>query len=183
MKRTVLVTLLIAALAFATGCSKDKEKAELRSQVATLQEQVTQLEGQTKDLKNQLDQATLKTADDKRQAEDMQKAMEVRLLHHPMNEFTITPSVATENGWLMVDGEHTFTLNGHTGATKVTFFLGEERDGFKPQQLGVDSNSKDGWSWKGALPSGNMRAFWAEVQYPGGVTVKSGVLPLRSSGK
>lgn len=183
MKRTILVTLLIAALTFAAGCSKDKEKADLRSQVATLQEQVTQLEGENKDLRAQIDQATLKLADENRQSEDLQKALEVRLLHHPMTEFTVTPSVATENGWLMVDGEHTFTLNGHTGATKVTFYWAEDRDDFKPQQLGVDSNSKDGWSWKGALPSGNLRALWAEVQYPGGVKVQSGVLPLRSSGK
>lgn len=183
MRRTVLVTLLIAALALVAGCGKDKEKVDLRSQVATLQEQVTQLETETKDLKNQLDQATLKMTDEKRQGEDLEQALDVRLLHHPLTEFTISPSAATENGWLILDGQRTFTLSGHEGATKVVFYWAQASDDFKPQQLAVDSNGEDGWSWSGALPSGNMRAFWAEVQYPGGVKVQSGVLPLRSSGK
>lgn len=184
MKRAVLVALLIGAVALTAGCSKkDQEKEDLRNEVTMLKEQVTQLENQNKELKTQLDEAILKNTDQTRQTEDQQKALELRLIHHPLSEFTINPAAATEGGWLMVDGERTFTLTGHTGATKVTFYWGESSNDFKPQQLGVDSNGKDGWSWKGSLPFGNMRAFWAEVQYPGGVTVRSGVLPLRSTGK
>lgn len=183
MKRTVLATLLIVAVALMAGCSKDKEKEALRSEVATLGEQVKQLETQIKDLQSQLDQATLKNTDQARQSEDLEKALQLRLMHHPLSEFTITPSAPTEGGWLLVDGERTYTLAGHSGATKVTFYWADSSNDYKPQQLAVDSNGKDGWSWAGNLPSGLMRAFWAEVQYPGGVTVKTGVLPLRSTGK
>lgn len=183
VKRTVRVTLLILALALMAGCSKDKEKEALRSQVATLEEQVKRLETQANDLKSQLDQAVLRSANQLRQAEDVQKALELRLMHHPLSEFSITPSVPTEDGWLVVDGEHTYTLAGHTGATRVAFYWAEASNDFIPQQLGVDANGQDGWSWTANLPFGSMRAFWAEVQYPAGVTVKSGVLPLRSTGK
>ncbi len=183
MKRTLTVTLLIAALVVFTGCSKDKEKENLRSEVTALQEQVTQLESQNKDLKAQLDQATLKTADEKRQAEDLTKALETRLIHQEMTDFEISPAVPNESGWLIVDGEHTYTLTGHTAATKVTFYWADGNESYKPNLLGEDTNGKDGWSWKGTLPFGNMRAFWAEVQYPGGLTVNSAVLPLRSGGK
>ncbi|MFZ5814931.1 MAG: hypothetical protein ACOY93_06465 [Bacillota bacterium] len=184
MKRAVLAALVVAAMVLSVGCSKkDTEKEDLRSQVAALQEQVTKLEKERNDLKSQLDQVTLKSTDEQRQAEDLQKALEVRLLHHPLTEFTIEPAVITESGWLMVDGEHTYKLAGHSGASKVVFFWAEAGNDFRPQQLGEDTNGANGWSWTGSLPFGNQRAFWAEIHYPGGVKVMSGVLPLRSSGK
>lgn len=183
MKRFVLVTLLMVSVALMAGCSKNKETEALRSQVTTLQAQVKELESQTTDLRSQLDRATLKNTQQQREAEDEQKALEVRLMHQPLSEFTIAPSVPTEGGWLMVDGLHSYTLNGHAGASRVAFYWADSTNDFKPQQLGVDTDGTDGWSWAFNLPSGNMRALWAEVQYPGGVTVKSAVLPLRSTGK
>lgn len=183
MRRTVLVTLLIVGLALFTGCSKDQEKTDLQNQVTQLTEQVAQLEAQNADLKTQLDEAVLKLSNERQQASDLQKAMEVRLLHHPLTEITISPSVAIENGWMIVDGEHTFTLAGHTGASKVVFYWAESGNDFKPQQLGVDTNVKDGWTWTGSLLPGHMRALWAEAYYPGGVKIQSAVLPLRSGGK
>lgn len=183
MRRTVLVTLLIAVMAIFTGCSKDTEKEELRQQVTELQDQVKELETQNQDLKSQLDQAALKLADQNQLKDDLAKALETRLLHHPLSEFSISPSVSTDNGWLLVDGEHTYTLGGYSGASKVLFYWADESNAFKPTEAGADSNGTNGWSWTGTLPPGNMRAFWAEAHYPGNVVVKSGVLPLRSTGK
>jgi len=178
-----MVVLMFAALIVITGCSKDKEKENLRSEVSTLQEQVTRLETENKDLKAQLDQATLKNADEKRQSEDLTKALEARLIHQELNQFQITPALPTDSGWLIADGEHTYTLSGHKAATQVTFYWADGSDSYKPRLLGQDKNGADGWSWKGTLPFGNMRAFWAEIEYPGGITVHSAVLPLRSGGK
>lgn len=183
MRRSVLVAALILLLALSTGCSKKKETEALKEQVTALQAQVTALEGEKQELQNQLDRAVLKNTTQRHDLEDLQKALEVRLMHHPLSEFSISPQVHSENGWLLVDGAHTFTLNGHEHATKVQFFWAEAGDNFKPQSLDQDTNGKDGWTWTGSLTPGHVRAFWAEVHYPGGVVIKSSALPLRSSGK
>lgn len=183
MKRSVLVAALIALLALSTGCSKKKETEALQKQVTTLQEQVTELEGKNQELQTQLDRALLKNATQRHDLEDLQQALEVRLRNHPLTEFSISPEVRNENGWLLVDGAHTFTLVGHEQASKVLFFWAEAGDNFKPQALGQDTTGKDGWSWTGSLTPGHVRAFWAEIHYPNGVMIKSSALPLRSSGK
>lgn len=187
MKRSfILMTVALVALSLvASGCSSKakKEKAALQGEIAGLQAQVKQLEDQEKSARSETEKAALKTAEERVHREEFIKALELRLMHNPLEEFKIEPYAGTENGWLIIDGERTFTLFGHPGATKVQFYWVDKGAAGTPQLLGEDSAGKDGWAWRGTLPYGIMKAFWAEIHYSGGLTVKSGVLPIRHGGK
>lgn len=180
----LLVILLVTFALFSAGCSKNKEKqASLEGEIAALQAQIKQIETKNNDLASEAEKAALKVAEEKRQLEEALKAYELRLMHNPFDAFRIEPNVPIENGWMLIDGDRSFILLGHTGATKVNFYWADSATGLRPQLLGEDTNGNNGWVWKGSLPFGAAKAFWAEVHYSGGVKVNSPVLPIRSAGK
>jgi cell division protein FtsB len=180
----LLVILLVSFALLSAGCSKNKQKqASLQGEIAALQAQIKQIETKNNDLVGEAEKAALRAAEEKRQLEEALKAYEMRLMHNPFDAFKIEPNVPIENGWMLIDGDRSFTLLDHTGATKVSFYWANSGTGLKPQLLGEDTNEKDGWVWKGSLPFGAAKAFWAEVHYPGGIKVTSSVLPIRSAGK
>jgi outer membrane murein-binding lipoprotein Lpp len=188
MKRGIAVglALLAAAALLVAGCSKEKEKQkQLEAQVSQLQAQVQGLETQRQTAKADADQAALKSADDKRQMEENAASLQTRLMLQPLNAWEIRPGSLQENGWLIIDGDRTYNLNGYEGARTVRFFFAQyvQNQDPKPTLLGEDTNGSDGWSWTGPLPSGNMKAVWAEVAYGSGVKVNSPVLPIRAGGK
>lgn len=182
--RTALLTLVVAALAVTSaGCSKEKEKTELQGQIAQLESRIKEMETKAKEAADLADKASLQMANEKRELEEELKASQVRLMHHPIEEITVQPAASMENGWLIIDGQRTYTLSGHTGATRVRFYWADAEGDRKANLLGEDTYGADGWSWTGTLPFGTTKAFWAEVQYPGGVKTVSAALPVRSGGK
>lgn len=185
MKRpvTLAMILLVTVALFGAGCSKSTKEAKLQGAAAELEAQVQKLESSSKDLQEQMAKAALKAEEERRLAEDLLRAHQIRLMHSAADAFRVEPAGPTDNGWLILDGERTFTLTGHTGASKVRFYWADANGGLKPQLLGEDTVSTNGWAWKGVLPFGNMKAFWAEVHYPGGVIVNSSVLAIRNGGK
>lgn len=180
-----LILALTAALAlFGTGCSKAKKEADtLRGQLAEAQSQMKQAEERQKELLAQIDKSQLERAQEKVRADEAQRALQLRLMHSPLEAFKVEPYAPQENGWLVIDGERTYTLYGYPEASKVRFFWADANTGLKSQLLGEDSDGRNGWAWQGVLPYGLAKAFWAEIHYPGGVTAFSPVLPIRNGGK
>lgn len=176
-----LTILTIAALAL-TGCSKDKQSKEtLQGEIAQLKTELKQSEDRQKQLTSDADKAALKASEEKVLLEDALKAFELRTLLQRPDAFRIEPFAPTDNGWLIIDGEHAYTLFGYPEATKVVFYWAVPKS--EPQKLGEDTTGKDGWTWRGTIPPGNLRAFFAEIHYPAGIKVFSPVLALRSGGK
>lgn len=176
--------LLLALALVATGCSKSKDKEqELRTEIAQLEAQLKQAENRNKDVAEQAEKAALKAAEDMRQLEETLNAFKTRLIHNETEAFKIDPAAPAENGWLLIDGERTFTLLGHANATKVSFYWADGNAGMRPQLLAEDTNGRDGWTWKGILPFSTMKAFWAEAHYPGNIKIISPVLPIKNAGK
>lgn len=185
MKRPVslAMVLLVAVALIGAGCSKASKEAKLQGTAAELQAQVQKLETSNKDLQEQMARGALKAEEERRLAEDLLRAHQVRLMHASADAIRVEPAGPIDNGWMILDGERTYTLPGHAGASKARFFWADANDSLKPQLLGEDTTGKDGWSWKGIVPFGNMKAFWAEIHYPGGVVVNSPVLAMRNGGK
>lgn len=181
---TAGLALLVAAGLVVAGCGKEKKSlSNLQGEVAQLEAKVRQVEDRNKEMLAQADQAALKAQQEKAQLEDNIKSLQLRLMHHPMEEFKVEPYVTIENGWLIMDGPHTFTLYGYPDASKVRFFWADGTAGLTPQLLGEDTDGKNGWSWSGTLPFGPVKTFWAEIQFSGGSKTVSSVLPVRSGGK
>lgn len=186
MKRGMAIAAVLLALAVVaatvTGCSKEKTVPE--TEFAAVQNRVRELEAVEKDLREQLDKFGLKAAESQQSLKDEALAMETRLMHQPLTNIAVKPAAPVENGWLLIDGERTYTLQGFAGAQKVRFNWAPAGAGAAtPELLGEDTKGSDGWSWTGTLRPGNMKALWAEVEYAGGVKVTSAVLPIRSPGK
>lgn len=181
MKRgvTVLCALVAAAALLVAGCSKDKNQ---QAEVTRLQTQVKDLETQLQTARGDLDKAALKAADERRQQEDAIAAYQLRLMHQPLDKWDVQPDPRTENSWFLIDAESTFQLKGYPTAKSVKFYWAAFDDR-TPHLLFTDTDGKDGWKYKGTLPSGTMKAFWAEVELANGTTEKSPVIPIRGGGK
>jgi outer membrane murein-binding lipoprotein Lpp len=184
MKRgvTFSLALLVSTALLVAGCSKDQTK-QLQTQVSQLQTQVQGLEAQQQAAKTDADKAALAAADEKRRLEDQAAALEARLMHQPLDAWTINPAAVPENGWLLLDGDRTYTLKGYPEARAVRFYFEAYGQNKAPVLLGQDTSGQDGWSWTGPLPAANLKTVWAEIEYAGGVKVTSPVLPIRSAGK
>lgn len=186
MRRRFAMALALALLAavalLAAGCSKKKDE-ETEKSLAEAKARAEELQTKLAELTKQIQDGGLKAAEERRLLEEATRAYEIRLMHQRTDEFKVEPYSPTENGWLVLDGPHTFTLQGHPKATKVQFYWANGNSGLNPELLGEDASGADGWSWHGSLPPGNSKAFWAEVHYPGGIKVTSAVLAVRSGGK
>lgn len=182
---TVLgVALVVTVGLMVSGCGKDKKAVtNLQGELAQAQVKVKQLEERQKELLDQANKVGLQHQQERMLLESAMKAMQVRLIHNPLEEFKVEPYAALENGWLILDGERTFTLFGYPEANLVRFYWSDGGPGSKGTLLGEDRNGKDGWSWRGALPVHPVKAFWAEIHYPGNIVAKSAVLPIMSPGK
>lgn len=181
---TLILALTAALVLFGTGCSKAKTESDtLRGQLAEAQTQAKQAEERQKELLAQIDKSQLERAQEKVKADEAQRSLQLRLIHSPLEAFKVEPYASVENGWLVIDGERTYTLYGYPEAARVRFFWADANTGLKAQLLGEDSDGRNGWSWQGTLPFGIAKAFWAEIQYPTGVTAISPVLPVRNGGK
>ncbi len=182
--RTGIILALATVLALAaTGCSKDQDKQKLQGQVAQLEAELKALEEENAALRTQADKAALQATNEKRLLQEELTASEIRLLFDPIDQFQIEPYAATENGFLLISGERTYTLIGYPKATKVQFYWKDVDADGEPQLLGEDTDGRDGWSWTGSLPYAHTKAFWAEIHYPGGIKTTSAVLPIRNPGK
>ncbi len=183
MKRgTLLAVAVLAALTLTvTGCSKKKSPENLQGEIARLQADLKLAEDKNKQLVQDAERAALKASEEKVTLEDAIRALQMRTMLQRTDTFKVEPFAPTENGWLIIDGEHTYTLQGYADAQKVVFFWAVPNS--EPQKLGEDTNGKDGWTWRGTIPPGNMRAFFAQVHYAGGVSTYSPVLAMRSGGK
>lgn len=183
MKRGAALTLAILAAVTLTisGCSKKKSTENLQGEIAQLQAQLKQAEEKQKQVVEDAERAALKAAEEKVILDDAIRALQMRTLLQRTDAFKVEPFAPTENGWMIIDGQHTFTLLGYPEAQKVVFYWAVPNS--EPQKLGEDSNAKDGWVWQGTIPPGNMRAFFAQVHYAGGISTYSPVLALRSGGK
>lgn len=176
-----VAVLMMAALSL-TGCSKDKQtKESLQGEIAQLQSQAKQAEEKQKQLASDAEKAALRAAEERVLLEDQIKALQIRTLLQRPEAFRIEPFAPSENGWLIIDGERTYTLFGYPEAQKVVFYWAVPAS--EAQKLGEDTNGKDGWTWRGTIPPGNLRAFFAEIHYAGGIKTFSPVLAIRSGGK
>lgn len=186
MKRLTLVLCLIVMAVVMSGCSSKKEKEAnqaLNVEVAKLRAEIIQLEAKQADLTAEVQRATLRASDDKVLVDERLKAADMRLIHQGLDKFRVNPAPMNENGWMLVSGEHTYTLLGFPDASLVKFFWADGQAGLSPRLLGEDTSGSDGWSFTGTVPFSIAHALWAEVHYPGGIKTTSAVLPLRTAGK
>jgi len=186
MKHLTWILCICVVVVVGAGCGAKKEKEAIQAlnvEVAQLRAEIKQLESKQAEQLAEAQRAGLKASDEKVSIDERLKAANLRLIHQGLDQFRVTPVPTHENGWLLVSGEHTYTLLGFSDASFVKFYWADGQVGLSPQLLGEDRSGANGWSFTGTVPLSIAHALWAEIHYPGGISTTSSVLPLRNAGK